>query len=150
MPSAFETVATAIIGVFNTEFAAEGFTAILDNIHESLGRYRTDIGIAPTEDVPMQGNELVQETWIEVRFFDLWTDEIDPTTLVDPTRITDFAERFRRAVQSYGVTMPGTNDLWYFQVLRIRYPDDPTGNKSRFVATIRARGDNHALLETRA
>lgn len=146
--SPFETAATAIKAVIDAEFEPEGFTAIFDNLHESLGRDRVDIGIAPVEDGEMSGNALVQETWIEVKFYDLWTEEIDPETLVDPTRITRFAERFRNALRRTKAADPATEEVWFFAVRRVQYPNDPTGNKSRFVATIRAVGGNAGLTET--
>jgi hypothetical protein len=146
--SPFEVVALSLKQIIDTEFAPEGITAIFDNIHEALGQTRVTVGIAPVEDVPRAGNAVVQETWVEVRFFDLWKREIDPGTVINPTRITAFAERFRRAVRSSQATDPGTGQVWYFDVTRIQYPNDPTGNKSRFVATIRAFGNNSALVET--
>jgi hypothetical protein len=146
--SPFQTVATAIIAIFEAEFAAEGFKMIPDRLHPALGRHRVDVGISPTEEAPNGRNRLVQETWAEVRFYDLWTDEIDPATQVNPYRITAFAERFRDALRRAHATVPGTGDMWYFDVMRTTYPDDPTGNASRFHMTIRAFGNNSALVET--
>ena len=42
----------------------------------------------------------------------------------------------------------GTTTLWYMTVTSVDYPKDPTGNKSRFEATVRAYGQNTALTET--
>lgn len=145
--SPFETVALGVIDIFNAEFAAEGFQMVADDLHESMGRRRVDVAIAPSEDVRMSGNALVQETWVEVKFYDLWSEKIDPATVVNPFKITAYAERFRRALQR-SATDPATGMVWYFDVMRIQYPRDPTGNKSRFVATIRAYGNNSALVET--
>lgn len=150
MPSPFETVATAVIGVFNTEFAPEGFVMIPDRLHESLGRNSVAAGVSPVEDVANSRNRVVQETWVEVQFFDLWTDEIDPTTMVNPFTITGYAERFRDALRRAQAQDPGTGQVWYFDVDRVQYPNDPTGNKSRFVMTIRAFGNNSNLVETTA
>lgn len=146
--SPFATVAEAIKAIFDAEFAAEGFTMTLDKLHESLGRNRIEVGIAPTEDVVMANNSAVQETWVEVRFYDLWKQEIRPETSVDPTRITDFAERLRDALRRARATDPGTGQVWYFDVRRTTYPDDPTGNKTRFHMSIRAFGNNAGLVET--
>lgn len=146
--SAYEVVATALKTIIDAEFAAEGFTAIYDNLHESLGRFRVDIGIAPTEDTVNGRDALVQETWVEVRFYNFWTDEISPDTVVDPRVIAAYAERFRDAVRRAKASDPGTGQVWYFDIRRITYPNDPTGNKSRFHATVRAFGNNAALLET--
>jgi len=147
--SSYEDIALALKDIIEAEFTAEGFTVILDNLHESLGRKRVDIGIAPVEDIVFPSNNIVQHTMVEVRFFDLWKQEISPETLVNPSRITGFAERFRKAVgNAYGRTDPATGRTWFFQLVRIAYPNDPTGNKTRFVATIRGWGNNNALFET--
>jgi hypothetical protein len=146
--SAYEVVATAIKTIFEDEFSEEQFVMIFDNLHESLGRSRVDVGIAPDEDVVSPANALVQETWVEVRFYDLWKQEISPETQVNPVRITNFAERFRDALRRQQATDPGTGQVWFFDVRRIRYPNDPTGNKTRFVASIRAYGNNANLVET--
>lgn len=148
--SAYLTVATALQQIIATEFAPEGFTAIRDNLHESLGRYRTDIGIAPVDDFPRDSNELVKETVVEVRFYDLWTQEISPDTVVDPARITGFARRLEDAVRVANATDPGTGEVWYFAIRRTTFPNDPTGNKTRFHMTIRSFGNNAGLIETTA
>lgn len=148
--SAYEVVATAIKTIFEDEFSEEGFTMVFDNLHESLGRKRVDVGIAPDEDVVSPANAKVQETWVEVRFYDLWRQEISPDTVVNPVRITNFAERFRDALRRQQATDPGTGQVWFFDVRRVRYTNDPTGNKTRFVASIRAYGNNANLVETTA
>lgn len=148
--SAFESVAEAIITVFNAEFAPEGFIMIPDKLHPSLGRNSVAVGVSPTEDIASVRNRLVQETWALVQFYNFWTDEIDPETLVNPYVITAYAERFRDALRRASAQDPGTGQLWYFDVDRITYPDDPTGNKTRFEATIRAFGNNSNLVETTA
>lgn len=148
MASAFSITATALKTIIDAEFEPENITAIFDNLHEALGRFAVAVGIAPIEDVVQNSNAVVQETWVEVKFYDLWTDEVDPGTIIDPTKITDYAERFRDACRRSQATDPRTGMVWYFDVRRIQYPNDPTGNKSRFVATIRAFGNNAGLVET--
>lgn len=149
--SSFSTVAAGIKAAFDAEFAAEGFVMRFDNLHGSLGLQRVDVGIAPVEDVPNSRNKVALETWVEVKFYDAWTKKwgASPEIVVNPERITEFAERFRRCLRESGVHDPGTNETWYYDVERVRYPNDPTGNKTRFVATIRAFGDNTGLIETR-
>lgn len=146
--SPFEAVAIAIKAVFDATFAAEQFVMIFDDLHESLGREYVAVGISPTEDLTRTTNALVQETWVEVKFYDLWRQEISPDTVVDPVTITAYAERFRNALRIASASDPGTGQVWYFDVRRITYPRDPTGNKTRFVATIRAFGNNSNLVET--
>ena len=146
--SAFEQAANAIKTYFDLEFAAESFVLQFDNLHESLGRYSVEVGIAPVEDTPKQGSMLELDTKVEIRFYDLWTDEIDPTTAVDPRRITGFAERFRECVRLASRSTPGSQELWFFDIERLWYPNDPTGNKSRFHALVRCVGNNNNLIET--
>lgn len=148
--SPYEVVAIALKDVIDTEFAAEKVVAVHDNLHEALGQKRMAAGIAPVEDVVNQRNAVVQETWAEVKFYDIWKKEISPDTVVNPLKITAYAERFRNALRAARVLDPGTGQLWYFDVTRIQYPNDPTGNKSRFVATVRAYGNNSGLVETAA
>jgi hypothetical protein len=148
--SMFERVSDAIITIFNAEFAAEGYVMIADNLHEALGRYRVDVGIAPVEDRAMSNNRMVQETWVEVKFYHLWTEEISPDTQVNPITITNYAERLRDALRVGQSVFASDGSVWYFDVDRVQYPNDPTGNKSRFVMTIRAFGNNTNLIETTA
>ena len=146
--SPYEIVAPILKEVIDEEFEEEGFVAIFDNLHESLGLTRVDIGIAPMSDVVTSNNSIVQETNIEVKFYDLWKREITPETLVNPSRITGFAHRFRNAVREQNLGAAGQAAAWFFDIRRIDYPNDPTGNKSRFVAHIRVLGNNNALVET--
>lgn len=146
--SPYEAAATAIKAAIDAEFAPEQIVAIHDNLHESLGIKRVSVGIAPIEDTVMGNNNVVQETMVEVRFYDLWDPEINPDQSVNPFKITAYAERFRNAIRRLSATTPGTGQVWYFDVRRIAYPNDPTGNKTRFHATIRAYGNNSGLVET--
>lgn len=147
----FTLIATALKQIIETEFAAEAFTVVFDNLHESLGRTRVDIGVAPIADEVRASNKVVQETSVELKFYDLWPQQISPETVVNPSRITGFAHRFREALRNArGFTDPQTGEVWFFSLERIAYPNDPTGNKTRFVATIRGLGNNNALVETTA
>lgn len=140
--------ADTLASIINTEFGAEGVVVRHDKLHESLGSDGVVVGIAPIEDLVNPRSNATQESIIEIRFYNQWTKEIKPTTVIDPRIITNYAERFRRALHSSFLTSPHTQALWFFDLTRITYPDDPTGNKSRFVATIRAYGNNSALVES--
>jgi hypothetical protein len=148
MTSSYEVMAAALAQILNTEFAAEGIIATHDNLHDALGRNSREVGIAPVEDVVNTRNATANETWAEVKFYDFWKQEISPSTAVDPRVITNYAERFRRACRAAIATDPHTGVLWYFDVVRVQYPNDPTGNKSRFVATVKGYGNNSGLVET--
>lgn len=146
--SAYLTIATALQAIIADEFEPEGFTAIRDNLHESLGRTRVDIGIAPVDERDWDRAALANEIFVEVRFYGLWTPEISPETVVDPADIAGYATRFADACRRASANAAGSSRVWYFSVVRITYPSDPTGNKSRFHATIRAYGNNPGLVET--
>lgn len=146
--SAFERVATSVKAVFDAEFATEQFRMQFDNLHEAVGRDRVAVGIAPVEDRANARTRIMQEAWLEVKFYGLWDDTIAPDTVINPFKITAYAERLRDALRRSQATDPGTGQVWFFDVDRTQYPNDPTGNKSRFVMTIRAFGNNANLTET--
>lgn len=146
MPSPYAQAAEVLKTIIDVEFAPETYTAVHDNLHPSVGREGTRIGIAPEEEAARAGNMLLNDMIITVKFYRRWDDEVDETKKVDPRPITEFAERFRQAVR--GNDQGGTDSFWYFNVVRIRYPNDPTGNKSRFEADVIAYGSNSALMET--
>jgi hypothetical protein len=132
--------------IIDSEFAPEGFVAIHDRLHESLGDEGTRIGISPEEQAPQRGNEVVLATVVLVQFYGKWNKEIDNAQIVDPRRITGYAARFRQRV--YTSAAQGSSSVWYYKLLSITYPKDPTGNKTRFEAQVQALGDNTGLTET--
>lgn len=146
MPSPYAQVAEALEAIINAEFAPENYKAIHDNLHPAVGMDGTRIGIAPEDESPRGGNLIQQDTALTVKFYRRWDPDIDPTKKIDPRPITEFAERFRQALRrNQG---PGNDQVWYFNLVRIRYPNDPVGNKTRFEADIVAYGSNSALVET--
>lgn len=148
--SPYEQVSAALKTIIDTEFTAEGFVCVHDELHESLGFEGTVIGIAPDErgDVVSPNNNLVQETYIMVRFQGAYNLQVNPRQSVDPRIIANYAERFRRAIRTANTPHFGTNQAWYYKIEEIRYPRDATGNKTRFFALIRAYGNNAGIVET--
>lgn len=148
MISAYTEAADQLKIVLDATFAPEGLVAAHDDLHESLGFQGARLGISPDErgDIVRGDNALVQETWLEVKLYGAWTKEVDPTQAVDPRVVTLLAERFRRALQASN--QAATGSMWYYNLMQIRYPRDPTGNRTRFVATLRAFGNNASLVET--
>lgn len=142
----YAAVSTALKSVIAAEFSAESITARDDKLHESLGLEGIEVGVSPIRQIPKPGNATAMETYVLVQFYMMWEKIVDPSTQVDPTVVTAMADRFRRKVESVQATAPGTNDMWYFEVTTTEYPDDPTGNKTRFEATVKATGDNTALI----
>ncbi|MBA3240087.1 MAG: hypothetical protein H0T60_02580 [Acidobacteria bacterium] len=151
MASGYEEAATALKGIIDGAFTVEGLTANHDKLHESLGYRRPELGISPLREDPLSGNMAVSTHHLFVQFYDSWDKKVDNEQQVNPFRIVQFAERFKVALQNQQHPFSGGTDrLWYFDVESITYPDDPTGNKTRFEATIRAFGRNSALVETSA
>lgn len=148
MPVPYHVAATALKTIIDTEFASRGISALHDKLHESLGHRRAEVGISPTREAPQPNNEVVGHIFILVQWYDLWDQEINPEQQVNPFPITEMADRFRRAVERHDATTPGSSEVWYFRVTEVTYPDDPTGNKTRFEATVQAFGNNTGLIET--
>lgn len=146
MASAYETLATALKAIIDTEFVQEGFVAVHDRIHESVGSERTSIGISPERWIPTPQNRNVKLTYVLVQFYNRYQLDIDPEQVVDPLVITNYAERLERAIQTQQASTPGTGEMWYFDVDSVDFPQDPTGNKSRFHMVVLGRGDNAALI----
>lgn len=142
-----ETAARAVIkAALETEFAAEGFPVYDDHLHESLGwDGKTRIGTSPIDSAPLASNEQVLVIRVKVQFYGKWNKEVDPDQRVDPGRIEEYAERFRRRMQT---SDPHTDTNWYIRVRRVAYPKDPTGNMTRFEAEVAVIGNNSALIET--
>lgn len=148
MTSAYSQAADQLKIVLDATFAPEGLVTAHDDLHESLGFQGARLGINPDErgDIVRGENALVQETWIEVKLFGAWTKDVDPAQAVDPRAITLLAERFRRSIEASNQLATGS--MWYYNLVQVRYPRDPTGNRTRFVASLRAFGNNASLVET--
>lgn len=142
----YAIAANAVEQIINSEFADEQPEVLHDELHESLGQDGIYVGIAPVRAVPVPNNRVAQHTLLHVQFFDLWEKRVDPHMIVDPRRITDFAYRLQDAIRRASVTANG--NMWYFQWEGTEFPRDPVGNKTRFDMTIRAWGNNAALVET--
>lgn len=146
MPSPYAQAADALKAIIDAEWSAEGWTAIHDNLHPAVGDSGTRIGIAPEEETPAAGNMIQNNIAITVKFYRRYDIDVDYDKKVDPRPITEHAERFRNAVRQ--AAAPNTDSVWYFNIIRIRYPNDPVGNKSRFEVDIVAYGTNSGLVET--
>lgn len=144
--SPYSEVADALATIIDTEFSDLGVTAEHDYLHDSLGAEARAVGVSPIAERPRAGELAVQETNVRVQFFDFWEPEADPTASVDPRIVAGYAQRLRDAIRVARTT--GTDAVWFFDVVGVEYPRDPVGNLSRFVATVRAYGNNSALVET--
>lgn len=136
-----EIIETAVLDEFDDELY---ITFQRDRLHESLGSDgRLYVGVSPNED---RADNIELSAEVMLQFYDAYDLEIDPQQQVDPSVVTNKAERMRRALAYVRTT--GTDHVWFFDVTTTRYPTDPTGNKSRFEMVIRARGNNSGLIET--
>lgn len=144
--SAYSQAAEALATIINAEFLPEGWAAIHDNLHPAVGDKGTRIGIAPEEQAAHAGNVNQQDIAITVKFYKRWDAQVDQNKRVDPRPIAALAERFQNAVRL--AAGPNTSSVWYFNVMRVRFPNDPTGNKTRFEADIVAYGSNPSFVES--
>jgi hypothetical protein len=137
----------AIKAALDVEFATElpgGF--ISDKLDESLGWDGNYGAIYPAQEEPQPEHAEVWDATVVVQLYGAYVKKVDPHQVVDPATVENWAERLKRALRtaSHGTTQY----MWYFNVVLIDYPDDPTGNKSRLEAVIVASSRNSAIWET--
>jgi hypothetical protein len=137
----------ALITAVKDEFTPEKLPVLDDRLHGSLGEQEPVAGCFPDHSTATRDQKLVNEYFITVQVFSRWEKMADRAQTVSPALIEEWAERFRRCIQKEGVD-PQTGRVWYFDLEIIRYRPDPTGNITRFEATVIARGNNSALIET--
>ncbi len=120
-------------------------------LHESLGS--TDdggpiAGVSPEEDPVNAGNQMLLEPVALVQVFLTWEKVVDNKRVVDPTPIMTLAGAFRVEIETR--QNHNTDGLWFYNIERLWYPGDPTGQKTRFHARVKGVGDNPAsfLRET--
>lgn len=144
MASASTQARARVKSVLQAEFAAEGIIVHDDRMHGSLGQGQLVASTSPIAEYadPDNANTLIADTLVQ--FFNAWRPDIDPTQQVDPSTIEGLAHRFKIAVQDDRTV----NDpyCWYLRVVRIDYAPDPTGNITRFLAQVRAWGNNDAEI----
>jgi hypothetical protein len=144
--SASTAVRNAVIAALNTEFAAEGITFKHDKMHPAMGLSGPVGAVYPDGETERPGRVIEQVTVVYVQVFRQWTKEVDPAQEVDPTTTEAWANRVKTRLK--GAQNLGTGDVWYFRVTTVAYMDDPTGNRTRFLARVQAHGGNPNLVET--
>lgn len=122
----------------------EEWTIFDGKMHASLGADYQCAAVAPEEDRVHPGNQMVLHPVAFVQVFLRWEKVVDNQRVVDPAPIETLADQFRDALQSR--QDPGVDDLWFFKVERLWYPDDPTGQKTRFHAFVQGDADNNSVL----
>lgn len=147
MPSAMTELRAAIKATVEAEFAAEGLTVLDDKLHESMGTDKAVAGVYPEAERP-HSSGVVGIYVVGLQVFQRWDPQVDPEQKVDPALIEDWAWRLQRRMNPES-NVNGEN-ISYYVVSEVLYPDDATGNKTRFVATLTGYGHNPSMMETTA
>jgi len=142
MSSPATTARNTLITLLSAEFGPDNFAVRPDKLDKSLGFDGAVIGVYPIRERPNSRDRLELQTTIQVQLYGHWDPQTDPNEIVDPSTVEAWADRFRTMIGSY--TQTGTSQVWWFQLDEIVYENDPTGNCTRFCATVMARGANPA------
>lgn len=141
-----ETLARqALIAMLAAEFAAEQFPIRDDKLHGSIGQTGTVLGVYPERSVPQGNDAYINQMMIGVQFYGKYDLKVDPEQSVSPATVETYADRFRTALRTRNPDV-NTGAVWFFKLERIEFPDDPTGNRTRFEASLTAFGNNGALI----
>lgn len=137
-----QAVTTAVKTIFANTFASEGWTLADDRLLRAAGKDGTEAAIYPVTSLEKatQVQELI--VTVTVQLYLAFDPEPNEDYVVDPNVIIGYADRLRRAFQSH--SSGNTDDLWWLRLTGVTYPVDPTGNVSRFEATVEAHCSNPA------
>lgn len=137
----------SVKAIVEAEFTPENLHVRNDKLHDSLGNEGPIAGIYPEREQPGDSG-VHQNMLVVVQVFGRYELNIDPWQTVDPAKIEGWAWRLQRAFeQGMG---PGSEKVWYWNVADIGYPDDPTGNKTRFVMALMGFSPLASLVETQS
>jgi hypothetical protein len=135
-----------IAAALDAEFAPEGITFASDKMHPAMGLDGPVGAIYPDAEVPRGGREIEAVNTAYVQVFAKWEKQVDPAQVFDPSLVEGWAARLQVALKAVQDVQTATT--WFFTVKQIDYLDDPTGNRSRFLARVQGSGQNQNLLET--
>lgn len=147
MAAALTEMRAAIQATVEAEFAAEALDVRSDKLHESLGADGAVAGVYPEGEMP-HSSGVIQVMRVVVQVYMRWDPQIDPQQRVDPALIEEWSWRLQRRMLDESKT--STDKVSYYNVAEITYPDDPTGNKTRFDMALEGFGPNASLTETAA
>lgn len=129
--------------IFASTFSAESWTAANDKLPRAAGKDGETVAACyPEEARERPGNVEVLEIPVVLQLYLAYTAEPDEFIVVDPTVIEDYGDRLRRAFNTE--SSGNSSDFWGLRLIRIEYPDDPTGNKSRLEAFVVGMAENPA------
>lgn len=133
-----------LVTILTNEFGGDGLKVYSDKLTRALGDDGHYAGVSPNSSQEATNDVLTLNMEFLVQVYRRYDPQIDYKQRVDPTTIESWADRFRVACKTQDdINQP---EAWYFRIVRIDFPDDPTGNKTRFVATIRCFGNNTSQL----
>ena len=144
MTTAPETaLATRVKSIFATTFAAEGWTVADDKLLRATGKDGDPhAGWYPVIAAERTNQVRELDSTIIVQLYLGFDPDPNEDYVRDPNVIIGYADRFRRAFQSQ--SSGTTEDLWFLRLTQVAYPPDPTGNSSRFEATVVGYSQNPA------
>lgn len=132
-----------------TAFSTEGWTGGDDKFGRSMGMEleEDDAAISVTTDFerPRLNNASLLDIGITVQFYLGYDASPDETISRDVTVIEEFAERLRQQFVGAGARVD-SGDAWYLKIIGTEYPDDPTGNKTRFEMNFICEAYNAAAM----
>lgn len=112
-----------------------------DKLLRAAGKDGARVAVYQEEAAPNARNRLVLEVPVVLQVYLAFEAEPDENLVVDPRVIAEHAQAFREALR--GPAGQATDPSpWFLKLQAVRYPDDPTGNKSRFEALIVGVGEN--------
>jgi hypothetical protein len=149
MTSPAENACNAVAALVDAEFSAEGWETQHDKFGRSKGMEIAEdeaaIAVYPEAERERQGQVQVLDVDVTLQFHLGYAAEPDETIERDPRVVAEFADRLRRAFQG-AASSGNTADFWYMRLQSVTYPDDPTGNKTRFEAAVLVECENPASL----
>lgn len=131
----------AVQAILTTAFPAAEI--LPGKLHPSKAQDHMTIGVYPGSEAESQ-RVLDQTTVVYVQLFLPWQKKVDPEYVVDPTPLEAAAQAFREAFLAGTHPRAGTTGVWDFRLVAIDYGDDPTGQRTRFLATVQGMGLNYA------
>jgi hypothetical protein len=143
MASLSELTMDRVKEIVEATFVAADWTVEYDKLPRAAGHEGTDrLAVYPEAEREKPGQVEVLIAPVVLQIYPAYVADIDEHQQVDPRIIVRVGEELRDAFQnaSGGVS----SDLWFLRLLRIEYPDDPTGNRSRLEAYIEGYGNNSA------
>lgn len=134
-----------VAALIEDEFALDSGTVKNDKLPRAAGKDGADeIATSPENAYPHQGNWTQLVVRARVQFYMGYDATPDEYISVDPAIIEAKGDQFRRALE--GNQSGNSPDFWYLNLISLDYPDDPTGNKTRFEAVVEGRCNNPAFL----